>query len=250
MVMFGAAFAAGIGCTVALSNLGPKHAAPNPWAPDAPKAVSTNSRSVGTNAGHAATPRAAAPAAKLAVAAPEATKPVAQAPAEQVRIIGGGRVTPAPERSSPPIVARDDSADTSTRSTETAKRNAPMPLNDYEREALARQAAAKANSELAGAPARSGASPQVTATTTSPSFDDDAADTKRAQQEAADKARAAKARKAARERQLARARQQDYDYNSRRYDDGYRGGRDYAQDYRGGGYGGGNGGFFRPGGIW
>lgn len=216
LLLTSAAFAAGIACTVALSHVAPTKTTPNPWGPEAQQP--------------------AAPA--QSVAAPATPR------SEPVRVVGGERITPAPraaDRNTGAAVSRPVAAE--PRSEQAAKPAPPVRLNDYEREALAKAAAAKANAELAGGPA---GAPQPLATAPGIFAQDDSAEAKRAQEaaekaEKMEKARKAKARKLARERQLARARAQE---EARAY--GYQPSAPvYAQDYafRGGG-------FFRPGGIW
>lgn len=213
MLMASVAFVAGIACTVALSHFAPKQTTPNPWGPEAQKAG-------------AVTPPTASPA-------PTRSEPV--------RVVAADRIASAPraaDRNTGATAPR--SVATEARHEPTTKPTPPARLNDYEREALAKAVAAKANAELAGGLA--GAASQHLADAPGIVAHDDSAEAKHAQEvaEKAEKARKAKARKLARERQLARARAHE---QARAY--AYQSGPAYAQDYgfRGGG-------FFRSGGIW
>lgn len=239
VVMFGGAFIAGIACTIALSHYAPNKTAPNPWGPEAAKPTQVRQSAVNRPAVSQPAP-VGQPAAVRQPAAPAAK---AAAP---VRMIAADKVTPAPradDRNVGVIVARDDSEDTKSQPA----RSAPPPrLNDYEREALAKAAAAKANAELAGGPANAIAVPAASAplanVATAPA-DDEA---KRAH-DAAEKARKAKARKAARERQLARARQEQWRGQDYRYYGYPNRNQMFAQEYS---YGRQSVPYFRPGGIW
>lgn len=250
VMMFGAAFVAGIACTVALSHYAPRQATPNPWGPETAKPAPVSRAAPPAAAAVPSTQAATAVPTSQAAAAPASQTAAAPAPkaAAPVRMIAADKVTPAPrpsDRNVGVIVARDDSEDAKPQPA----RSAPPPrLNDYEREALAKAAAAKANAELAGGPVRTNAAPASAAPAsvaeaTTTQADDEA---KRAH-EAAEKARKAKARKAARERQLARARAQEqwrgqdyqyYGYPNRN--------QMFAQEYS---YGRSMP-YFRPGGIW